>query len=162
MKSFLLLATTGSVLGQGPRGGSAPFTVAITPLTLQFKLGERAIVHIVLKSVSPQPIVVPEERHLWRGELNYDIIVKNGDGSSVPDSDFMRRNRAYKPWNTPGHHSEIIRELKYGDEIAEDFDLNNIIKITTPGDYVVQVQRDDYQWGSLHIKSNELVVHFVP
>ena len=31
----------------------------------------------------------------------------------------------------------IIKYLNFGEEVAEDADLNKVVKITVPGDYVV-------------------------
>ncbi len=157
--SILLVGATCSALAQVTGTSRVPFAVTITALKPEFKLGEPAMIHIVMKSISQQPFEVPEERKLGRGEMNYRIMVAKIDGSSVPDSDFIQKRKA---GHAAGEHSVMGRELSYGDEIEEDADVNNSVNISAPGDYVVQVERVDYQWGALHVRSNKLVIHIAP
>jgi hypothetical protein len=83
--------------------------------------------------------------------------VKNLDGSAAPPD--TEHGSKLKNHSEVGSFSTLIRHLNYGDEVAEDADLNYVVKITEPGDYEVQVERDDPLYSSLHIKSNTLIIH---
>ena len=159
MYSALLFGIACGALAQVGETKKAPFTVTISSAKAEYKPGEPVMIHIVLKSISPNVLQVPEERHLGRGEMNYRIIALKMDGSSIPDSDFMQRRKA---GHAPEHHSIIDKDLNYGETIEEDADVKNSADISVPGDYIVQAERSDYQWGSLHIRSNKLLIHVVP
>ena len=138
----------------------APFTVTITALRSTVKVAEPAMIHIVLKDTSEGQLTLPQERHIGtRGEKNYTITVTGPDGRPVPDTEL---GREIKNGTAGMSHSMIIRYLNLGDEVAEDADLNNLVKITVPGDYVVQVERKDELYGAMHIKSNKITITVTP
>lgn len=156
---LLFLASVASLPGQAPSADAPPFTVTITTVQPEVKVGEPVMIHIVLKSISQEQITLPEARHVGRGEMNYRITVEGSDGSRVPDTEIGRK---LKNGEATGSRSVLIKQLSFGEEVAEDADLNNVVKITDPGDYVVQVERSDGLHNDLHIKSNKLVIHVTP
>jgi len=154
-----IFASIASLTGQTPSTSVPPFTVTISAVQPEAKVGEPAMIHIVLKSISQEKITLPEVRQVGRGEMNYRITVESSDGGPVQDSDFVQKR---KNGNGAQQHSVLFKDLNYGEEVADDADLNNVVKITVPGDYVVQVERVDGIYGDLHVKSNKLTVHVRP
>ncbi len=122
----------------------------------EIKLGKPIWIHIVLKSVSKEPFTIPETRQVGLGEMNYRISVVDADGNAVPDTERGRRLRNHE---ATGGRSVTILELKDGNEITDDANLNNVVNIPAPGNYVVQVERSDPRYADLHVKSNELTIH---
>ena len=156
---LLLVGTASYASCQGKEANRVAFTVTITALKPEFKLGEPAIIHIVMRCTNKDPIDVPEERHIGRGEMNYRITVTKTNGILIPDSEWTRKRKA---GHAGGQYSLTEKELNYGDEIGEDADLNHVVNISEPGDYVLQVERADYKWGPSHIRSNRLTIHVAP
>jgi hypothetical protein len=157
----IFFVTLTSSYGQQTKGDKAPFTITISAPPAPIKVGAPILIHIVLKSTSEKQIIVPEMRHDGtQGEFNYRISVKSTDGPGPEDSEHERKRK--NGTEVFGYVSIILRYLNQGDEIAEDADLNNVAKITEPGDYVVQVERNDETYAPLHIKSNTLVIHVTP
>lgn len=137
-----------------------PFTVTISADHPTPKVGEPSMIHIVLESVSREPITLPQERHVGdRGDFNYRITVVYVDGSPVRDS---YEGMLIKNGTRVMTHSVIDKQLQFGDKIEEDANLNNIVEITNPGYYWVQVERSDPIFGGLHIKSNKLLFRVKP
>jgi hypothetical protein len=134
-----------------------PFAITISAPPPPIKVGAPILIHIVLMSTSEKQIIVPETRHDGtQGEFNYRISVKNTNRPGPEDTEHGRKRKNH---TEVGSFSVILKYLNTGDEIAEDVDLNNVVKITEPGDYQVQVERDDETYARLHIKSNSLVIH---
>ena len=156
----IFFLTIASACGQQPKENS-PFTITISAPSTPIKVGAPILIHIVLKSTSEKQITVPEMRHSGtQGEFNYRIFVKNTHGPGPEDTEHGRKRKNHTEVST--YTSFVLEYLNKGDEIAEDADLNNIVKITEPGDYEVQVERDDQTYGPLHIKSNTVVFHVTP
>lgn len=154
------LVSIASLPGQTPSTGAPPFTVTIRSVQPEVKVGEPAMIHIVLKDISQGQLPLPETRHVGSsGELNYLVTVVGVDGSPVPDTEYGLR---FKTGRAVFTRSVLIKQLSFGEEVAEDADLNNVVKITSPGDYVVQVERSDRLYAGSHIKSNRLVIHVTP
>jgi hypothetical protein len=150
----LLLVLNPIVFAQIKTPAKPPFTVTISTDHPTPKVGEPLLIHIVLESISREPVTLSQERHVGtRGEFNYRIIVVHVDGSAVPDTNegSLLKNGTYV-----GEFSAIIRDLQFGDKIEEDADLNNLVKITTPGYYVVQAERTVGLHTGTGIKSNRL------
>jgi hypothetical protein len=152
----IFLFTIASAYGQQSKGDLL-FAITISAPPPPIKVGAPILIHIVLKSTSDKQITVPETRHGGtQGEFNYRISVKSTRGPGPEDTEHGRKRKNH---TEVGSFSVILKYLNQGDEIAEDADLNNIVKITEPGDYEVQVERDDETYAPLHIKSNTLVIH---
>ena len=133
-----------------------PFTVTISADHPTPNLGEPLMIHIVLESVSRDPITIAQERHIGtRGEFNYRITVVHVDGSAVPDTEEGYR---LKHGTYVGEFSTLDRQLQLGERIEEDADLNNVVEIKTPGYYVVQMERTLGLHVGSGIKSNKLLI----
>ena len=158
LQFFFFFAASMSSLSQSAKVPGPPFTITITTAQAA-QIGSPIMIRIVLRSISEKQINVPERRHDGtQGEYNYRITVKNlGDGTAPPDTEHGSKLKNHSEVSTMT--STVIRHLNYGDEVTEDADLNNIVKITKPGDYEVQVERDDPLYSSLLVKSNTLTVH---
>ena len=161
---FLLVAGIAGAIpahhSSAQSAAQAPFTVTITAPHPTIKVGEPAMIHIVLKDTSEGQLTMPEERHVGtRGEMNYRITVERSDGSPVPDTEL---GREIKNGTAGMHHSVLVKDLNFGEEVAEDADLNNVVKITVPGEYVVQVERADRLYAASHIKSNKITITVTP
>jgi hypothetical protein len=158
LQVFFFAASMSSLSQSAKAPQPPPFTVTITAAQAAARIGSPIMIHIVLKSTSEKQINLPEERHDGtHGEYNYQIIVKDLDnGAAPPDTEHGKKRKNHTEVISG---STIIKYLNYGDEVAEDVDLNNLVKITKPGDYEVQVERDDPLYSSLHIKSNTLTIH---
>ena len=138
-----------------------PFTVTISSPQSDVRIGTPIVIHIVLKSTSEKQITVPEAIHAGnQGEYNYRIFV-HGPGGNVP-SDTPHGARMKKGGEVETMSRVLIYPLNLGDEITDDVDLNNVVAITTPGDYVVEVERADRLYSDQHIRSNKLVLHVAP
>ena len=148
--------TITSAYGQQIKG-NAPFTITISAPPSPIGVGSPVLIHIVLKSTSEKQIIVPESRHDGtQGEFNYRISVKRNNGPGPEETEHGRKRKN----NTEvGSGSTILRSLNQGDTIIEDADLNYVVKITEPGDYLVQVERDDETYAPLQIRSNTLIIH---
>lgn len=145
---------------QATRPDKPPFTVTISADHPTPRVGEPLMIHIVLESVSQDPITVVQERHVGdRGDFNYRITVVYVDGSPVRDS---YEGMLIKNGTRVMQHSVIDKQLQLGDKIEEDANLNNVVEITAPGYYWVQVERSDPIFGGLHIKSNKLLMRVKP
>ena len=158
MKNFLacLLVLTPVGYAQTANPAKSPFTVTISADHPTPKVGEPLMIHIVLERVSHDPIIVSQERHTGnRGEYNYRITVVHVDGSAVPDTEEGYR---LKHGTYVGEFSILEKQLRLGERIEEDADLNNVVEITTPGYYVVQVERTVGLHVGLGIKSNKLLI----
>jgi hypothetical protein len=152
-----MLVAVACAPAQSGTAANPPFTVTISALQPTVKRGHRAMIHIVLKSITQGQLTLPEDRNGGdNGETNYLIFVKTRDGKPVLDTDLGTKLKAH---TAAGQHSAIIKYLNFGEEVAENADLNRAARITAPGDYVVQVQRDDGLYTPLHIKSNKIVIH---
>jgi hypothetical protein len=161
MKSILYfslyLVLTVGLTGQSPGTNESPFTITIAATQSPFNLGDPLMIHIVLKSTTRGELILPQDRHDGtRGEMNYWISVADPNGNPVPDTDYGQK---LKNGHAVMSRSVTLKDLNFGDEVAEDVNLNNLVKITEPGDYVVLVERRDNVYGPLHIKSNKLVIH---
>ncbi len=140
---------------------AAPFTITITPINSNLRLGDPIMIHIVLQSTSEKQIPMPEVRHDGtQGEYNYRVTVADSKGGAPPDTDHGKRLKG--GGEVMGLRSTIIKSLQKGDTVAEDLDLNTVVKINSPGDYTVQVERADPLYSSLHVKSNKLTIHVNP
>jgi hypothetical protein len=163
MKSILcsvcLAIIMASLSAQTPSGDKPPFTLTLSAPQPTVKLGDPIMIHIVLKSVSQKQFPLPSDRNVGLAELNYRIDVETFDGKPVPDTEIGRK---FKTREEPGSRSVLIRHMNFGDEEAQDSNLNNVVKITSPGNYVVRVERDDDLYRDLHVKSNILVIHVTP
>lgn len=160
VRAFFFFAASMSSLSQSAKVPvPPPFAITITAVQSAARIGSPIMIHIVLRSISEKQINLPEERHDGtHGEYNYQITVRGPDDSAAPpDTEHGRKLKNHT--EVRGFTSTVIKYLNYGDEVAEDADLNNLVKITKPGDYEVQVERDDPLYSSLHIKSNTLTIH---
>jgi hypothetical protein len=157
---WLWIISSACLCAQSPSTGGPPFTITATAVQPNVKIGERATIHIVLKSLSQEQLVLPETRHEGaQGELNYRIVVFKTNGTLVPDTELGWRIKNGQPLSSK---SVMIRYLNFGDEVTEDADLNSVAKITSPGDYLVRVERADNLYSDLHIQSNLIVFHVTP
>jgi len=154
---WLWIVSSVCLCAQSPGTGGPPFTITVTPAQPSVRLGERAMIHIVLKSLSQEQLPLPEARYPGvQGELNYRIIVFHTNGTLVPDTELGWRVKNGQPL---GSGSVMTRYINFGDEVAENADLNSVAKITTPGDYSVRVERADNRYSDMHIESNLIVIH---
>jgi hypothetical protein len=157
--SICLLLMAATLSAQTPSGDGPPFTLTLSAPQPTVKLGDPIMIHIVLKSISEEQFKLRSARNVGLAELNYRIDVVTSDGKLVQDTEAGRRLRNR---TEPGSRSFFIRTMSLGDEEAQDSNLNNVVKITSPGDYVVRVERDDDLYRDLHVKSNVLVIHVTP
>ena len=156
-----VLFLAGSLPGQTAKAGEPPFTVTIAAEQAAAKIGSPIIIHIVLRANSEKTLTIPEARHDGtHGEYNYRVSVVGPKRISPPDTKHGRNMK--KGTEVRTLTSTIIKYLNKGDELTEDVDLQNVVSITEPGDYVVQVERADPAFASMHIKSNKLALHVGP
>ena len=156
----LLLVSSACVWAQSPSAGGPPFTITVTAVQPSVRLGDRAMIHIVLKSLSREQLPLPEARYPGtQGELNYKIIVFHTNGTLVPDTELGWRVKNGQPLSS---EKVMTRYINFGDVVAEDADLNSVAKITAPGDYSVRVERADSLYSDRHIESNLIVIHVAP
>ncbi len=158
--SLLLLVSAPVCLSRAVEAGQPQFSVTITAAQPSVRIGAPVVIHITLTS-SRQKIGVPELRHDGtQGEYNYRVTVTGSKGSALTDTEHGRRLKNGGEVMTL--RSTIIKYLNYGDQLSEDLYLNNLVNITIPGDYLVQVERADEAYIGAHIKSNKLLIHITP
>src|SRR5438105_186915 len=117
-----------------------PFSITITAPQPSPKLSEPVLIHVELTNISQTKILLPEILHDGtHGEYNYHITVHALGGAEVPDTDHGRRMKNGGEVMTLGH--TLIKNLDPGAHFGEDIDLKNVVKLTAPGDYTIQVER---------------------
>ncbi len=155
-------------------------TIAVSKDTA--RLGSPVLVDITLRNISANEIFVSEEPNFRQGEKNYLVEMWDSKGQPVPETDYYRRYKcafqegpcsSSEPASTFVGSSWSVRlapgaALK--NESVPDTDvveLNKLFRLTAPGEYKVQVQRDDEHLPGGHrpsdySKSNTLTITLVP
>ncbi len=155
-------------------------TIAVSKNTA--KLGSSLLVEITLRNVSDNEIFVSEEPNFRQGEKNYLVEMWDSKGQPVQETDYYRRYKcAFQegPCSSSEPPSTFVGsswsvKLAPGaalkNENVPDTDvveLNKLFRLTAPGEYKVQVQRDDEHLPGGHrpsdySKSNILTITLAP
>jgi hypothetical protein len=159
-RAVLLLSL--SVLLPGPllpQTVDSRFGLTISVPQTILEPGSEVRVQIALTNLSGHDVVVP--RMLSTYAANYDIEVRDANGKLAPDS-------AYSRWvKQPGdaHHIRIQggsvsqETIKPAGSLKEEALITRFFDITKPGEYVIQVSREDLGGGTL--KSNAIKITVV-
>jgi len=178
---FIILSLV--AFGAPPAGAeTVPVSTTISVPKNTAKLGSPVLVEITLRNISDNEIFVSEEPNFRQGETNYLVQMWDSKGQPVPETDYYRRYKCAfgeGPCNSSELPSTFVGSswsvrLAPGAALKNEnvpdtdvVDLNKLFRLTAPGEYKVQVQRDDehLQGGhrpSEYSKSNVLTITLVP
>lgn len=139
-------------------GAEIPVQLEISTPKMQFPTGSPITLTITLSNLSDVPITIGRVVGREQAEVDYTVLVKDTNGKLLPESKY-----GYAAANNRLIVSRTTATIPPGGTLSQRSIITRLYDMTSPGEYVVTVQRAlPTVRSGLVVSSNQLTLRIVP